>query len=187
MTAEQQNDSFLIKIMRMGYFADFYIYPTVSLLFLISSFIVWHEHWWLVIPLMLIGFCLWGFMEYFLHRWAFHHAPLFRQGHGEHHKHPKWQIGTPFFVTVPLYLVAAWLLSLAFGWGAISALMSGFILGYFGYLIVHHCVHSKRVTPGTFFYRFKKFHDIHHYKEEVNFGVSWQMWDKVFGTYQKSH
>ena len=187
MTQEQQKDTFLIKLMKMGYFADFYVYPAASVAFLLLSIFVWHTAWWAMALLFVGGFCLWGIIEYIMHRFAFHHAPLFKDGHGEHHRHPKWHIGTPFFITLPVYILAAWLLAEIFSYSTISALLSGFIAGYFGYLIVHHFVHSKRIVPGTFWYRFKKFHDIHHMKEEVNFGVSWQLWDKVFGTHRKSH
>jgi sterol desaturase/sphingolipid hydroxylase (fatty acid hydroxylase superfamily) len=183
----QQTNTFFVKFMRMGYFADFYVYPMAALVSLLLSIFLWPTNWLAIIALFIGGFCLWGLMEYFMHRFAFHHAPVFKQGHGEHHKHPKWHIGTPFFITLPGYILIAWALALVFGYGIISALLSGFIMGYFGYLIVHHFVHSKRIVPGSFWYRFKKFHDIHHFEQEVNFGVSWQMWDKVFGTYQKSH
>ena len=183
----QQQDTFLIKIMRMGYWADFYIYPAVSLGLLLTALFYFRMPVLPLVGLFVLGVFLWGLAEYILHRFAFHHAPLFKQGHGEHHKHPKWQIGTPFFVTLAAYFLIAWGLAQLFGYAHTCITLSGFILGYYGYLIVHHKVHSKRAKPGSFFHRYQKFHDIHHMKEEVNFGVSWLMWDKIFRTYQKSH
>lgn len=186
-TAAQTQETFLLRLMRMGYFADFYVYPIAAVTFLLLAIFMWHTSWLLIIVLLIAGYGLWGIMEYFMHRYAFHHAPVFRDGHGEHHKHPTWHIGTPFFITLPVYVLVGWLLALRFGYGPISALQAGFIGGYFGYLIVHHVVHNKKIRPGSFWHRFKKFHDIHHYTQTVNFGVSWHLWDRVFGTYQKSH
>jgi sterol desaturase/sphingolipid hydroxylase (fatty acid hydroxylase superfamily) len=145
-----------------------------------------HVVLWKAILLLIGGFCLWGVMEYFMHRYTFHHAPIFKAGHGEHHKQPKLHIGTPFFITLPIYFLIAWPIAALFGYDVIACLLSGFIVGYFGYLICHHVVHNKRIQPDSFWHRYKKFHDLHHYKQDVNFGVSWQMWDRVFGTYRKS-
>ena len=181
---ESEKDTFLIKFMRIGYWVDFFIYPLTALLLFIASLI------WLKVPilsailLLFIGFCIWGIAEYFTHRYLFHHAPLFKTGHGEHHKRPKLHIGTPFFVTLPVYFLISWLIALSLGYGVTAVLLAGFIMGYFGYLLCHHIVHNSKILPGTFLYRYKKFHDVHHYKQNVNFGVSWQFWDKIFGTYK---
>ena len=91
-----------------------------------------------------------------MHRFTFHHAPLFKTGHGEHHKQPKLPIGTPFFITLPGYLLIAWGVAALIGYGTTSALLSGFIVGYYGYIICHHVLHNNRIQPGSYWYPLEK-------------------------------
>jgi sterol desaturase/sphingolipid hydroxylase (fatty acid hydroxylase superfamily) len=174
----------MLKVMAMGYWSDFYVYPVVVLALMVLS--VWrlHVHTLFALFVFVCGFLLWGISEYFTHRYLFHHAPLFKVGHGEHHNRPKAHLGTPTFMTLTIYVICASLLGLWTGFGFASCLLAGFLTGYYGYVVCHHIVHNWKIKPGTFLYRYKKFHDIHHYEQEVNFGVSWLIWDRVFGTYQ---
>ncbi len=181
----QTEETFLIRVMKMGYWVDFGIFPLSALMLFIIGIVFFKTNWGEALILAVGGFLLWGFIEYFTHRFLFHRAPLFATGHREHHKRPKLHIGTPFFVTLPAYLLLSWPIALWLGYGITAILLSGFIIGYTGYLVCHHVVHNSKIVPGTFWYRFKKFHDLHHYQQNVNFGVSWRLWDKVFGTYEK--
>jgi sterol desaturase/sphingolipid hydroxylase (fatty acid hydroxylase superfamily) len=181
----ENKETFFMRFMGMGYWADFYIYPLMALILIAFSFAYFYTPVWQIVLYLAIGFCIWGITEYFMHRYAFHHAPIFKQGHTEHHQRPKDHIGTPFFVTIPIYLFVSWLIALGLGYAMTCALLAGFVSGYYCYLITHHVVHNKKIKPGTFWHRYKKFHDTHHYKQDVNFGVSWMVWDKIFRTHQK--
>ena len=178
--------TWLIKLMETGYWSDFYVYPFVVVALLACAIFKLHFPWWNAGLLLIGGFCLWGFTEYFTHRYLFHHAPFFKVGHGEHHSRPKAHLGTPTLLTLAAYVLLSWPIALVTSYAVAGCLLAGFISGYYGYVICHHIVHNWKIAPGTFLHRYKKFHDIHHYHQVVNFGVSWMIWDKVFGTYQKS-
>jgi sterol desaturase/sphingolipid hydroxylase (fatty acid hydroxylase superfamily) len=176
----------LMKFMETGYWSDFYVYPVVVIALLSVAIFKLHFSWWAASLLLIAGYLLWGITEYFTHRFLFHHTPIFKEGHGEHHSRPKAHIGTPTLFTLGAYLLLTWPIALLTSYAVASCLLAGFITGYYGYVIFHHILHNWKIKPGTFFFQYKKFHDIHHYHQVVNFGVSWRIWDKVFGTYQKS-
>lgn len=179
--------SLLFKIMATGYWSDFYIYPIVIVALITLAIWKLHMSIGLVILLIIAGFIIWGIVEYFTHRYLFHHVPLFKTGHEEHHKRPRSPLGTPTWITLSVYLLIAWGIALIVGYGITTSLLAGFLVGYYSYVSCHHIVHHWRIKPNTFLYRYKKFHDMHHYKQEVNFGVSWLIWDKLFHTYHKSN
>jgi sterol desaturase/sphingolipid hydroxylase (fatty acid hydroxylase superfamily) len=57
------------------------------------------------------------------------------------------------------------------------------ILGYVAYAVMHHGLHHWRIAHGTYLYRAKRRHALHHASnDEGNFGVSSPLWDLVFGT-----
>ena len=59
----------------------------------------------------------------------------------------------------------------------------GMLTGYTVYLLVHHAIHIRAPTPGTYLYRARLHHAVHHYRDdEGNFGVTTSFWDRVFGT-----
>jgi sterol desaturase/sphingolipid hydroxylase (fatty acid hydroxylase superfamily) len=176
----------MFKVMAMGYWSDFYIYPIVSVALLFLAVAKFNASILEAFMLFIGGFFLWGIAEYFTHRYLFHHAPLFKTGHGEHHHRPRALLGTPTFITLTAYIILTIPFGFLMGFGVASSLLAGFLIGYYGYVICHHIVHHWKIKPGDFFYRYKKFHDIHHYKQEVNFGVSWLIWDRVFGTYDSN-
>ncbi len=64
-----------------------------------------------------------------------------------------------------------------------SGITAGLMLGYVWYGGVHHVLHHWRVRPGSYLYRLKRRHALHHYaRHSCNFGVTTQFWDRVFGT-----
>ncbi len=92
------SETLLLRVMKMGYTVDFYLYPIVSILLLGIAFIYFPLASWEIVLLYIAGYLLWGLAEYFMHRYTFHHAPLFKQGHDAHHKQTRLEIGTPFFI-----------------------------------------------------------------------------------------
>ena len=126
---------------------------------------------WLATLLTIVGYFIWSFTEYFIHRYLLHYVPLFRTGHEKHHAHPKSLLGTPTWLTLTAYLLIAWGIAAIIGYGITACLLAGFIGGYYVYVNCHHVVHHWSIKPNTFRYRYKKFHSIHHYRKNVNFGV----------------
>ncbi len=178
----------LLKIMATGYWYwfDFYIYPVVIVTLLTLA--IWKLQISILPAILLViaGYYSWGLFEYFMHRYVFHHTPLFRTGHEEHHARPRINLGTPGWITLTAYFLIAWSISGVIGYANTACLLAGFISGYYIYFSCHHIVHKWHIKPNTFLHRYKRFHDIHHYKKNVNFGVSWHIWDKVFRTADKS-
>jgi sterol desaturase/sphingolipid hydroxylase (fatty acid hydroxylase superfamily) len=182
--AQQIQKKPLTRLLSTGFTSHFYLYPLLIIGLLLLALLYWHSTWWHVLLLYVGGFLLWGLLEYWTHRFAFHHLPGFKQAHTLHHEQPKWRLALPYFIVIPCYLALACLLAKIMGGGNVSALFAGIISGYLSYLIVHHQLHSKRILPGTFWYRYKRFHDKHHFQQNINFGSTWQLWDRIFGTHK---
>lgn len=149
------------------------------------------------IPLgFLIGLLFWTFAEYTLHRFLFHYKPrsprqervlfLF---HGIHHAQPqvKTRLVMPLPVSIPMgvlffglfYLIAGiWLQSPEW----VAPLMSGFLIGYLAYDLIHYATHHFSMRAG--YWKFiKRHHMQHHYKDpDTRYGVSSPIWDWAFRT-----
>ncbi|MDX8150867.1 sterol desaturase family protein [Patulibacter brassicae] len=137
------------------------------------------------------GFVLWGLVEYWTHRVAFHFEPeeglgarLHWMVHGVHHDHPNdpLRLVMPPAVSVPgltLFVLAfVGLLGTADG----LALGAGFVLGYLVYDTTHHHLHHRR--PRTRVGRWlRELHMRHHFQDDTRgFGISSPWWDSVFRT-----
>lgn len=174
-----------MRLTRIGYFADFLIYPLLLALLAWLSFdhdVAGEPTTWTAAAAA--GVAAWTLIEYLLHRYVLHWAPPLRQMHARHHASPNELIGTPSWVSVPLFggLVLVPLLrstEASIAYGATAGLM----LGYLWYVAVHHATHHRRARPGTYLHRAKLRHAVHHHAHEpCNFGVTTSLWDRVFGT-----
>jgi sterol desaturase/sphingolipid hydroxylase (fatty acid hydroxylase superfamily) len=149
------------------------------------------------IPLgVAIGWFLWTFVEYTLHRFLFHYHPrterlkrYFFLMHGVHHAQPmcRTRLVMPPVISVPLALVFYGLLHAVVvqllavpRW--FDPLLAGFVGGYLVYDIMHYNIHHSKVKRGPFF-RIRKHHLRHHGRcDFLRFGVTFSLWDRVFGT-----
>jgi sterol desaturase/sphingolipid hydroxylase (fatty acid hydroxylase superfamily) len=145
---------------------------------------------YLIGTLFLSGLLIFSFIEYLVHRYAFHmdtdtelKQKLQYNLHGVHHEYPKdkGRLAMPPIVSV---LLAVGLL-LAFNYviGEYTyAFLPGFIMGYASYLFVHFIVHAYQPPKNVFKILWIN-HSIHHYKDNNKaFGVSSPLWDYVFRT-----
>ena len=136
------------------------------------------------------GVVLWSFMEYVLHRFAFHEARGKNYGSREHLRHhgsddtvlESWYLSWTGVVLVSLGLLP-FLGRLAgqgdLGWG----IGVGYLLAYGFYDLVHWRAH-RRPYRNRYEARIRKHHFIHHFHAPLkNHGVTSAFWDKVFGTY----
>ncbi len=155
--------------------------------------------WWVVLLSFVVGLGIWTFTEYSLHRTAFHWVPNTSWGprfhflvHGVHHDFEKdpYRLVMPPAVSLVVgtvfYVLFAWIEGLLVGqgvaagwhWGAFA----GFVLGYVNYDVTHYMLHhfrpkSKRMK------RLRAHHMNHHHNhDDLRFGVSTTVWDRVFGT-----
>lgn len=173
-----------MHLARLSYFADFVVYPLAILIFVGAAYWVSapgdHLAW---LTSFVAGVALWTLLEYLLHRYAFHHAPVIKDMHGAHHDDQKALIGSPTWLSFAIMLAGVFVPAFFLGDGAIaSALTAGLMLGYLWYVSVHHIVHHWSMTPGTYGFNLKRRHMLHHKFAEGNFGVTSGFWDHVFGT-----
>jgi sterol desaturase/sphingolipid hydroxylase (fatty acid hydroxylase superfamily) len=137
------------------------------------------------------GYVLWTLVEYFGHRFLFHHrftSPAGRRAqvlmHGVHHNHPSdpLRLVMPPLMSVPITTAAWAMLRAILGPTLCLPALAGFIAGYLAYDMLHHHLHhgQARTDIGRFL---RARHMRHHFRDDTtSFGVSAPWWDYVFGT-----
>ncbi len=170
---------------RIGYYADFVIYPVLvvaSAAFMLWRNVgMWRLDWLLAV---LAGLALWTFLEYVMHRLVLHRVAFFDRMHDVHHRAPTEPIGTPSWLSLGVVLFGVfgpcWLvLGLFFG----SAVTVGIVIGYLWYICVHHAVHHWRLDHDSYLYRAKRRHAQHHHVDpHRNYGVTSALWDHILGS-----
>lgn len=152
---------------------------------------------WVYMPAaFLVGLLLWTFAEYMLHRFLFHYQAKSEQArkifylfHGIHHHQPqcKTRLVMPPVVSIPLALVMYGIMYSIFvlllgltHW--LWPVMSGFIVGYLCYDLIHYATHHFAMRNGIW-KALKRYHMQHHYKTpDARYGVSSPLWDVIFST-----
>lgn len=139
-----------------------------------------------------IGFFVWTFVEYWLHRTLFHWVPSASWGprmhfllHGVHHDwvNDKYRLVMPPAASLGLGVVffGLWYVLLGPVW--VFPFFAGHVAGYLTYDMVHYYVHHFKVKNKVLM-RLRAHHMNHHHnKEGRKYGVSTTLWDHVFGTY----
>ncbi|MCW5695136.1 MAG: sterol desaturase family protein [Bauldia sp.] len=179
-----------MRLSAFTYYADYVVFPTGAVALSAAGAVSVSRadlpYWGLA---LLGGMILWPLLEYVLHRWVFHRLAPIRQMHEAHHQKSTALIGTRWWISLPLVAVLALLpASLIMGFGTAAGFTSGLMLGYTGYMLVHHGVHHWSSKSGTFFDRLKRRHVLHHRfdargdYDQGNYGVVTGFWDRVFGT-----
>lgn len=129
------------------------------------------------------GFLLWTFLEYVLHRYAYHVIPSFLAvGHALHHTSPKELIGVPWYLTTVLVVLVFKAMAALTQPEAAGVVGAATWLGYIGYCLSHHGSHHWRFHSG-YLRRIKQHHQLHHAYPAYNWGFTTTLWDRVFGTY----
>jgi sterol desaturase/sphingolipid hydroxylase (fatty acid hydroxylase superfamily) len=131
---------------------------------------------------LLIGLAAWTLVEYSVHRFIYHHAPVFSALHDSHHQTPNAFIGVPSFVSSGFLVAVCYFPVRMFDAVAASGFTGGMLLGYAAYMFIHHATHHFAIRPGDWLYASRVRHMAHHYHDNANFGVSTGFWDRVFGT-----
>lgn len=144
-----------------------------------------------IVPLFIGGLLLFTLAEYWIHRSFYHMHPTSPRAariqykmHGVHHAFPKDKdrLAMPPWLSVIVATTLLWIFQATLGQYGL-ALLSGFLLGYALYLLVHYSTHAF-APPKNAFKIIWDHHAIHHYKDPNKaFGVSSPLWDYVFGTH----
>ena len=166
------------------YYADFAVYPIVAAALAGAAFRGAHSGFLGVFLLScLAGGAAWTLFEYLMHRFIFHAVPGIAQMHGRHHADPTAFVGTPFWISlsgfalvvfVPLWAIAG--REVACGGSA------GVMLGFTWYITVHDAIHRRPLKRHSLLYRVMLRHTCHHGRQEGNYGVTTEFWDRVLGT-----
>jgi sterol desaturase/sphingolipid hydroxylase (fatty acid hydroxylase superfamily) len=129
------------------------------------------------------GLLLWTLVEYCVHRWFFHHAPILRQMHQAHHNAPRAYVASPPAL-LPLVLVgAAFILFDGLGRQAFASVAVGLLTGYVFYSYVHFATHHVLRARWSYLRDAKHRHMLHHFgAANSNFGVTTGFWDHAFAT-----
>ena len=140
--------------------------------------------------LFVVGFVAWSLAEYWLHRTLFHWVPPGKIGermhfmiHGVHHDWPsdKYRLVMPPAVSISLFFIFGGIFSTlmgAYAW----AFHAGFTAGYMSYDLTHYYLHHFK-PKSAYANRLKRHHMLHHHREpHARYGVSFKLWDMVFGT-----
>lgn len=128
------------------------------------------------------GLLLWTLMEYVLHKWLYHEvASPIRDGHTIHHDEPLALLGVPWWFTAVVIVAVFYGLTLFLSVPVTGVVMSATWLGYIGYCAMHHFLHHAR-WENAWFVNMRRHHLLHHAKDNVNWGITTDLWDRVFGT-----
>ncbi|KAK4802458.1 hypothetical protein SAY86_000661 [Trapa natans] len=145
------------------------------------------------IALMVVcGIFIWTLLEYSLHRFLFHINTKSYWGntmhyllHGCHHKHPMDGLRLVFPPAATAILCFPfWNLVKLFSTPTMTpALFGGGLLGYVMYDVTHYYLHHGQPTR-KLPKHLKKYHLNHHFRiQNMGFGITSAMWDRVFGTF----
>lgn len=128
-----------------------------------------------------VGWFAWTLGEYLFHRFGMHALKgrgLASKEHLRHHADrdsvlEKWAV--------------SWtgVLAVGFGWWQLApGLGIGWVAGYGFYDLQHYRAHRR--APKTRYQRWLRRHHFHHHfgHPMVNHGVTWAVWDHVFGTWE---
>ena len=169
------------------FFLDFYIYPVLIIACLVLDY---HGVRRGEIPRLLcltfLGYLSWTFIEYVVHRFILHHVAAFRALHKAHHDASQELVGTPTIFSVSAFYFLGYLpIAEIFGMGTADAILTGLLVGYLSYVVVHYILHHIGSHGVRLLKLLKRRHAVHHQLPDTNFGVTTNIWDWVFGTLAK--
>jgi sterol desaturase/sphingolipid hydroxylase (fatty acid hydroxylase superfamily) len=169
---------------KWGYYADFVIYPVAVLVLTGLAFGSPHSRFLAVYCLcVLSGAAAWTLVEYMMHRFVFHAVPPIAQMHDRHHADPAAFIGTPSWLSVPAFVLGAFIPLRAIADVEIATgVAAGLMIGFVWYVALHDAIHRWPLRRGSLLYKAKLRHAGHHAGRHGNFGVTTGFWDRVLGT-----
>lgn len=164
------------------------VYIPVIVLF--SYFSITQHSTKIIIAGLLAGLFLWTFVEYCMHRFAFHFIFTNKSikrvhsiFHLSHHDFPNDQrkYQTLLLLSLPAGFLFYFLLKCLIS-SYVDPIFTGFALGYVLYEFTHYSTHRFKMDSKIF--KSLKQHHMHHHflNMEKNFGVTSAFWDYIFRT-----
>ncbi|XP_027854859.1 fatty acid 2-hydroxylase isoform X1 [Xiphophorus couchianus] len=144
--------------------------------------------------LFMIGWFLWTFIEYCIHRFVFHMKPpahnyylitLHFLLHGQHHKSPydgSRLVFPPGLASIVVGLFYMSLCKMLPETISVSVFVGG-LGGYVVYDMIHYYLHYGSPKRGSYLYSLKAYHVKHHFEHQRSgFGITTTFWDHPFNT-----
>ena len=94
-----------------------------------------------------LGFATWTCVEYVIHRWVYHHVPVFREVHNAHHAEPCAYIGAPPLVGLIVILAVFFAPVVSTSFNVASGLTTGVLSGYLGYMFCPTSAPVRQIWP----------------------------------------
>jgi len=190
VTVRMFENDFFESFSRVHYTVPLFIFLPVIAYFLYRS-ILFSLSSSVIFLFITIGLIVWSLTEYTLHRYLFHFPARTEFGkkihfifHGVHHDYPmdsKRLVMVPT-VSIPLSILFYYLFEVIFGVVYVAPLFVGFIAGYLFYDLTHYAIHHFNMHSKLWL-AIKKHHIKHHFENEnLGYGVSSPIWDKIIGT-----
>jgi sterol desaturase/sphingolipid hydroxylase (fatty acid hydroxylase superfamily) len=159
-------------------YLDWFTFPALAVWLLYASWSALSMKW---LAYAVVGWFVGTFAEYVIHRWVLH-GPWWMSIHQRHHKaplentrFPLWQIPTYFLIIYFLCYMLTHPLDFAF--------FEGWVVWYISFFSVHWMQHHAPWVFPAFAIR----HNAHHKVTVCNYGVTLDLWDRVFGTYRAAN
>jgi sterol desaturase/sphingolipid hydroxylase (fatty acid hydroxylase superfamily) len=172
-----------MPINKFLYFGDFFAIPVALAAF---AWLAFETRGHAAAPAYGLGLAagvfVWTFAEYWIHRTLYHRAPWLSELHDRHHEAPSDYFGVPSFVSSGIVIVIAYAPFYAVWPTFADGFVSGVLIGYAAYMIVHHATHHWAIAPSDWLYAARVRHLGHHYHDDIHFGVVTGFWDRIFGT-----
>lgn len=167
---------------KLNYVLSFASDASVVVLFLGWAVHAWTGNPWLIPLFAASGLAVWGLSEYAFHRWLYHQDEgIFREGHAMHHAAERAPVALPWFVSTAALLALWYAVTQVLRLPALAAFFAGWMTGSVYYSWMHHAMHHWTLR-GRWLRRMQARHRIHHRFPGTNYGVTTQVWDRVFGT-----
>jgi sterol desaturase/sphingolipid hydroxylase (fatty acid hydroxylase superfamily) len=176
-----------MRLNRFVYFADFVVYPFVVVILFAAALRQRSPPYWEGLAAgCACGVAIWSLLEYLIHRFGLHGIAYFAAMHDMHHSDPRALVGSPVWLSLGAFCCGALLpLWLLIGVRDACSVTAGLMLGYFWFGLLHHRIHHSHPSRGTYLWRLKRRHALHHYgRTPCNFGVITSVWDRMFGTFR---
>lgn len=158
----------------------------LSLFIIVYNAIPWRMHlnWWTLIPCYFI----FDFCSYWAHRVS-HHVRLLWGTHVPHHSAEHYNLTVSFRLSWVQYVKIIFFLPVGlFGFHPVIIFVTNQIAVLFQFW--QHTEYIKKLHPFfEYFLATPSNHRVHHGSQELyinkNFGATFIIWDRIFGTYQK--
>lgn len=168
----------------LNYHSDFVTFPLI--LFGIVSYdtIQFQGSPLLWLIAFALGAIAWTFAEYWIHRSVLH-GFMWMGKHENHHLHPRDHVQFPFYA-IPAGFVGIYAVTCLVLWGLpdyVNAAYAGIVFGYCWFVGMHHLLHHiDDLRPYPWLYGYAIQHNAHHKLVDRNYGITTDLWDRLFGT-----